>query len=253
MAPILDKQLSKMEVAVDELLALLLTVEGEEPIDINLPDTHNSLPPSSKYSRRGSVPMVELNVPPGEKAEQRRRQKINEIREEANDIREHFKRKALDSLIKTTKNTLEKLCCLLVSSSMLSYGQAINTDVKPILKLELALSLPSIVVRPSLDEVQGIINDVVHAILGVFRGVYQWGQDRGILKATPESTVLLSPSKISALAGALGSPSKLLQSPSTLGILGSPSIINTLGSPSKINALGSPSKINALGSPSKIL
>ena len=135
---------------------------------------------------------------------------------------------------------------------MLSYGQAMDTDVKPILKLELALSLPSIVVWPSLDEVQGIINDVVHAILGMFRGVYQWEQDRGLLKAAPESTVLLSPSKISALAGALGSSSKLLQSPSTLGILGSPSIINTLGSPSKINALGSLSKINALGSPSKI-
>ena len=85
MAPILDKQLSKMEVAVDELLALLLTVEGEEPIDINLPDTHNSPPPSSRYSRRGSVPTVELNVPLGEKVEQRRRQKINEIREEANE------------------------------------------------------------------------------------------------------------------------------------------------------------------------
>ena len=156
---------------------MLLTVEGEDPIEIESTGSSENVPITPK-SRRSSIAAVEFELPPGEKATMRKKQQRDEIRQEAEELINHFSRRMVDSLVRSIRTTLEKLRHSLLSPSGISYGQASEKDVakKPILKLKLSLEIPNIVVSPPLEEVQGTVNQVVQMILQVFKEVYQWGQ-----------------------------------------------------------------------------
>ena len=168
----------KVEVSVLEMLQMLLTIEGEDPIelDFNEEETHNF--PISSKSRRPSIAAVEFLLPPGEKTAAKKKQQREELRQEGIELMNHFNRKMVDGLVRSVRSTLEKLRHSLLSPLSISYGQASEKEVakKPIIKLKLSLQIPTIAISPPLDEVQGTVNHVNQTILQVFKEIYQWGQ-----------------------------------------------------------------------------
>lgn len=198
----------KVEVSVLEMLRMLLTVEGEEPIEL-FANTFIDGPPASSKSRRSSVPTIEFVLPPGEKSVAKKKQQIDELRQEALELLSHFNRKMIDSLVRSVRTTLEKVRHSLLSPSGVSYGQASEKDTakKPVLKLKLSLEIPSIVISPSLDDVQLTVNQVVQTILHLFSNIYLWGQldlidsiesDAEEAATGPAATTLASPSGLAA-------------------------------------------------------
>uniref|UniRef100_A0A669PBP7 Dynein axonemal heavy chain 5 n=1 Tax=Phasianus colchicus TaxID=9054 RepID=A0A669PBP7_PHACC len=53
-----------------------------------------------------------------------------------------------------------------------------KTSARPIIKTSINLSIPNIVMKPSLDEVQQTLNKTVDSIVKVMKGVGQWSQER---------------------------------------------------------------------------
>lgn len=211
-------QTQKIEQATNELLKLILSSEG---IDIDtFSDTGTGMKSvtTALSSRRGSIPRLELDLPPGEQAAMRKRQRQEELRDEAQDLMEHFTRRNLDALIYTTRSALEKLRRALTPPSTINYSgeQQDKDDRVPVLKLELALSIPNLTIRPNLDDVQSIVNQVVQTILAVHKRVYQWGQSHEDLTSQSlEQASLLSPSHANA---ATTSQSNALKMPSQVHI-----------------------------------
>ena len=167
----------KVEVSVLEMLQMLLTIEGEDPIELDFNEEAPNIPMSSK-SRRPSIAAVEFVLPPGEKTAAKKKQQREELRQEGIELMNHFNRKMIDGLVRLVRSTLEKLRHSLLSPLSISYGQASEKEVakKPIIKLKLSLQIPTVAISPSLDEVQTTINQVNQTILQVFKGIYQWGQ-----------------------------------------------------------------------------
>uniref|UniRef100_A0A8C2YDG1 Dynein axonemal heavy chain 5 n=1 Tax=Coturnix japonica TaxID=93934 RepID=A0A8C2YDG1_COTJA len=64
-----------------------------------------------------------------------------------------------------------------------------KTSAHPIIKTSINLSIPNIVMKPSLDEVQQTLNRAVESIVKVMKGVGQWSKER-ISKVSSDTTSL---------------------------------------------------------------
>ena len=199
-------QVHNIEQAVYEVLELLLAVEGEEPIVVKCNTENTGHVPPTPRTRRGSVPVVEFSLPPGEKAAMKKKQMREELKQEAIVLMGYFNRKTLDTLIRATRVTLEKIRRALSSPSSLMYGSqpTEKDDRTPVLKLQLSLTIPNITVSPSLDDIQNAVNQVVQTILSMYQTVYQWGQsteaggDSVEDKSLSSVNILTSPSQMNA-------------------------------------------------------
>ena len=199
-------QVHNIEQAVYEVLDLLLAVEGEEPIEVKFNTDNTGHVPPTPRTRRGSVPAVEFSFPPGEKAAMKKKQMREELKQEAIVLMGYFNRKTLDTLIRATRVTLEKIRRALSSPSSLMYGSqpTEKDDRTPVLKLQLSLTIPNITVSPSLDDIQNAVNQVVQTILSMYQTVYQWGQsteaggDSVEDKSLSSVNILTSPSQTNA-------------------------------------------------------
>ena len=119
----------------------------------------------------------------------------------------YFSHAACDALLKATKDSLDALrrrvffsrsyaaaqsaAVSSVSSSGDDFRSGGNVSVirLPFFKAEVSLSIPSVVMQPSLDDVQQSINKAVQYMLDASRHVYMWGQARPLTteRATPEA------------------------------------------------------------------
>ena len=152
---LLDTKSQIIEQAVHELLELLLGPEVvlEPPQDIDAPGTA---------------------------ALQRRIEQRAKLRQEADNLFLFFEQQNTDGLVHLTRLTLESIRKRV---SISSYGDYRTFDRKtphenPLFHADIVLALPSLVVRPSLEEVQKALTRGVQSILAVTKQVYQWRQDR---------------------------------------------------------------------------
>ena len=176
-----------IEKAAHELINLLLDQEEWKDSPPEQEDSKTSLvvPPSATSTHRS------VSIQPGEMAASRRRQLLKEMQQEAGFLLEHFNHQNLNSLLKLTRTSLENLRKRISASSSLGYSDRLDDQRKdhtPVFQASAVLSLPSIVMRPSLDDIQNTINHVVQLILGVHYRVYLWGQDRSVLQSDSSST-----------------------------------------------------------------
>lgn len=218
----------KIEVATSELLKLMVTIEGEEDIDLSARSASSVATPKSSMSRRSSVAHVDPTLPPGEAAEARKRKRREEIREESYALVEHFSRKNFDALVHSTKVTLERIRRALTPPISLDYTGQKQEEKFPVLKLQLELCIPNLILRPSLEDVQSTLGQVVQTVLGTHKNVLQWGQRGAGLSEVGVAQLSSTPSGILAAAShVLGAPSSnTLPSPSQPHVLKKPELKN---------------------------
>ena len=120
----------------------------------------------------------------------KREQQIENYQMAINDLLHHFSHRNLDAIIRVIRMTLEKLRKRITSST--SYG--INTFSSrsfveylfsgrhrreaPVFKIFAELSIPNVIVRPTIDEVQSYLNRLVQTIITVSKNISQWDKDR---------------------------------------------------------------------------
>lgn len=171
--------------------------------DIPLPDAEDEgtitpvplMAQSMAVSRMGlNVERKEVELLPGDEAAKRKKEKTESLQKAAMELVEHFKHKNVDNFIKLMKQTLDHLKRRVAFPSALSYGESTDDkkrDVRPALYAKLSLTVPTITLHPSLEDIQGALNDVVRCATSVFKSVYQWGQMRevpGVSDTLPKST-----------------------------------------------------------------
>jgi len=199
-----------VEKATHELVELLLvsTSEEEEPLVINPVMESDALEPPKTAS---SVGNSEIHLQPGESAALKRKQQREELQQEAQYLIDHFSHANLEALIRLTRSTMESIRRRITASSSLHYGDFSDdkkNDYQPAFKAKCVLSIPNIVMRPNLDDVQTAVNQVVQNILLVHKKVFMWGQKRTIENAQAGGLVRPSKAEIGS-SQVLGRASKL--------------------------------------------
>ena len=131
---------------------------------------------------------------PGATAMQKRIDKRAKLKQEADGLLLFFEQRNTDTLVQLTRLTLENIRKRVSVSSYGDYRTS-HRNENPLFHADIVLALPSLVMRPSLEDVQKGLNNVVQTILAVTNLVYQWGQERaGSLSA--ESKPLASRSDV---------------------------------------------------------
>lgn len=197
-APQLDMRGLKVEKATHDLIALMLENKEEVVIAADAGSGRTTPTNPRSHSKVSTLTVLEeVELRPGELAQQRAQQKEEELRQEAKYLLEHFSQRNLEALIRCTKNNLDRIKRRVSSPSALLYGDSTNDkkrDHRPAFKVRLTLVLPSIALKPSLEGIQGALNEAVHCIVGVHKGVYQWGQgreeqDKGAIASTSQAVL----------------------------------------------------------------
>ena len=201
---IIDSKTVLVEKAAHELVDLLMNWGDEEVTIESTQDDLSQQPPSTA----ASVARREVGFAAGDTAAKRKQQLRQEMEQEAEYLLEYFNHQNLDALLKLTRSTLEKLRKRLNASSSLGYTDR-GSDKKensPVFKASATLAIPSIVMKPSLEDIQNTISTVVQTILGTHKSVYLWGQTRstesGEDTLDPANQALAKSSKGNVLAAA---------------------------------------------------
>lgn len=160
-----------VETAVHELMELLL------PSDHTLPD---------------EIP--ENLTTPGSLTMKKKIEKRNKLQQEADLLYDYYQQLNIDTLLQLYKTNLETMRKRVAFASALTYmefSQDEKKDHHPLFVADVILSLPNLVMKPSLEEIQQGMSYVVQTMLTVVKQIYCWGQDR---KVTDTSTISITSS-----------------------------------------------------------
>lgn len=177
-------------------------------------------------SRLSVLDEEEEDFKPGELSQQRQHKKQHELCQEADYLFSTFNKRTQDALIRCTRVTLETIKRRVTSPSVLHYGD-LNGDKKkrmetrPAFKASLSLAIPSVSLKPSLEDIQSALNEAVQHVLAVHKGVLQWTQlsnkpsNSTKIKLATQSSVLSEPVATLAVASSILATSPSVVSSST--------------------------------------
>ena len=151
----LDTRSQTAEKAVEELIDLLLG--PDQPLE--KPDDDTA---------------------PGAIATLRRVEQRTKLRQEADILQNTYEQRNIETLIQLTRNTLET-----IRKRVTTHTYSKRKNENPLFRSDIILALPSLIMRPTLDEIQQGLNKAVLQITDVSKKVYRWGQER--LKKEPSS------------------------------------------------------------------
>lgn len=220
-SPQLNTRCEKVEKATHDLITILLP-EGlslEDVTSLELPKSGTTTPATRvSMSRLSILDEEEEDFKPGELTLQREEKKRLELCQEADYLLTHFNKRTQDALLRCTRTTLEAIKRRVTSPSALHYGdfdgdKKKKMDTRPAFKVNLSLAIPNVALRPSLEDIQSSLNEVVQQVLAVHKGVKQWGQG----SSQPADLSNPSQAQLAAQSKVLSQPSGVLAAQS--GIL----------------------------------
>ena len=100
------------------------------------------------------------------------------MQQEAKQLVEYFNHQTIDALVTMTHQSLEVLHKRIATASHTygEYNDDKKTSKQPLFSSNVLLSLPNVVMRPSLDDIQQVVNQGVQLMVGITKEVYLWGQ-----------------------------------------------------------------------------
>ena len=165
---------------------------GDKP-DASAPDSDREAPdtPSLRSNSKIGSPMTAAG-----RAIQRRKELRDNLKMAAQELISHFNQSNLNALLQVTRSILDAIKRRVTIStrnyidrgdvnrslSATSYEVRRNEKV-PCFRVKAVLSIPNVVMQPTLEEVQQAVNRACHHVLSVSRNVSQWGQERRRLYA----------------------------------------------------------------------
>ncbi|KAM7379582.1 hypothetical protein PAMP_005128 [Pampus punctatissimus] len=194
---LLDKFFQNVDTALDELKHLVKKVQDickiriddvlkdiSETVLIDLPEDHASsvqhlidlnercvtfTGESQKMSNEEQVMTSEAPA----------RDKANKFEKEFKKLYESFSARVLDALVKTTKLSLETLKRRICGAKSTSTYQKLKSESRlvPLIKSEVQLVMPNVVMIPTVDEIQQAIKQLIDLVLEVSKGISCWQRE----------------------------------------------------------------------------
>ncbi|XP_046400520.1 dynein axonemal heavy chain 8 [Ischnura elegans] len=125
--------------------------------------------------------------------------KLNVMHQCCMDLFLHYGQKNLEALVKATKLSLEKMR---KRTSNIRIGRENEPmESEPFIRTELIFQIPSIVLKPTLDEIQLAMNHMITNSIEIHKGVICWGQKRKEDVTSEESDLSVNLSLKSSRAG----------------------------------------------------
>lgn len=122
----------------------------------------------------------------GELSLRRRVESRSRLLLEAENVQISYEQMLMESLFHLLRSALEAIRRRL-SVRMLTYGERVKEKPnEPLFEAELILAIPTILMKPSLDDIQQWLNKVVCTITNITMGVYRWGQPKYSVPCPPE-------------------------------------------------------------------
>ncbi|XP_044223058.1 dynein axonemal heavy chain 8-like [Thunnus albacares] len=144
---------------------------------------------SAMYESKGTKKTVEEPVPgeiqktPNEEevmtSEGPDRNKAIKFEKEFKKLYEHLSARVLDALVKTTKLSLDTLKRRIFGTKSTSTYQKPKSEsgLVPLIKSEVQLVMPNVVMIPTVDEIQQVINQLMDLVLEVNKGITCWQRE----------------------------------------------------------------------------
>ncbi|VDO55384.1 unnamed protein product [Schistosoma margrebowiei] len=128
---------------------------------------------STLSSQKSIYPESAVSRTTGTKSARECRKRL--VEDAALRVLEHFHQRTVDTLTKLIRNTLDNLRKCLTLPAILAYD-SVNSDgsVQLYFSCHAQLSIPSIVLHPSLDDFQKALNTATHLIISVTRHISVW-------------------------------------------------------------------------------
>ena len=178
---LLQTKSSNIEDATEELIKLIY------PEYNSVPEMHIEREPEeikSMSAKQLDRPILKPQLTPAQLAAKRKREARIQMHEVAQELFIHFNHRNLDAIIKLIRTTLERIRRrILASVSANIYGENSNDKKResPVFKGWGMLAIPNIVMQPSTEEIQIILNKSVQSILSVSNQVLQWTKGKRIV------------------------------------------------------------------------
>ncbi|KAM9553974.1 dynein axonemal heavy chain 8-like [Salvelinus alpinus] len=176
-ADILDHKSRHVEEAVKELIEIFNTIyeskEVKKPVEVPI-----------VKERKNVAFSEEVNTSiDDDHSDDKESEKEDDFEKECKEMYAWFSTKLLDALVKATRLSLDTLkrrifvATLSARKGRFSQSQPSTEELVTFIKSEVHLTIPNVVMVPSLDDIQQAINRLVHLVLEVSRGVARWGQE----------------------------------------------------------------------------
>ncbi|GCB63443.1 hypothetical protein scyTo_0004418 [Scyliorhinus torazame] len=160
-----------VEVATNELINMLLDDDSDDENDEENKETNISVQSPKDLSP---------DADPTSAVKQLRDPKF--LKQEAKELLNHFSRRNVDALVKVIRNALETLRKRMQTSHKV-HCQDANSDYqkqifRAVLHVDIRLAIPDIVLHPTLEEIQCILNSAYDYIINVSKGISVWSKKR---------------------------------------------------------------------------
>lgn len=162
----LDAKSQIIEVAVQDIIGLLLEPESEIPAEV-------------VEEQQGDEAEVSIVDRPGTAKIKRKVDLSTQMQIEAHELLHYFKQRTLDALLNCVRGNMELLRRKITNSSQ--HYTDLQHEAKgkpPIFQASIILALPTIVMRPSVEDVQQAVVNAAQMMVGVSKNVFEWGQTR---------------------------------------------------------------------------
>ncbi|CAB1339925.1 unnamed protein product [Coregonus sp. 'balchen'] len=176
-AEMLDHKSRHVEEAVKELIEIFNTIyeskEVKKPVEVPVVKERKNVAFSEE---------VDTSVD-DDHSDDKESDKEDDFEKECKEMYAWFSTKLLDALVKATRLSLDTLkrrifvATLSARKGRFSQSQPSTEELVTFIKSEVHLTIPNVVMVPSLDDIQQAINRLVHLVLEVSRGVTRWGQE----------------------------------------------------------------------------
>ena len=189
-----------VEEAVNELIAMLLRVDGEEEHEEPEPEREDSpeLTRTASFKSKKSIGnesevlrpvsgktgtssrLGSAAISPNFAALKRKREMKDYLVEEAQELLSYFNHRNVDAIVRVTKVTLDAMRKRVTVSSSLHYIEAVllakdhQSFNTPLFKSFMILAIPNITMQPALDEIQQTLNRAAQKVVNVARSIRQW-------------------------------------------------------------------------------
>ncbi|XP_034144998.1 dynein heavy chain 5, axonemal isoform X2 [Esox lucius] len=186
---------SLVEEAANELINMLLDFEHHKEMEEKLPEESRTkidhVESEGEEEGKSEGRLLSRNTtvasttgPPSPLQKRKKRDLLEVMEEEAQELLSHFNHRNVDALLRLTRNTLETLRKRIHASSLMHFlaesdsPSRLSSGQHPIFRTSVTLSIPNIAMVPALDEVQQALNRAVECVVSVSKGVGQWSKER---------------------------------------------------------------------------
>ena len=123
-------------------------------------------------------------------------EKRNKLQQEADMLYDYYQQMNISTLLRLFKTNLDLIRKRVALASALIYTETSSEEDKKdhaLFVSDIVLSLPNLVMKPSLEEIQQAMSHIVQTILSVLKYIYCWDQERIDVSSVSVSTTAVLP------------------------------------------------------------